>query len=86
MRRWAPWVAALAVWNLSFDVQLRRAGDAFVADQLQRWHQGAPVALIRDGFRPRVRRAAALSSGAATALLAASLYVARRRARSVHRA
>jgi hypothetical protein len=73
------------VWNLSFDVQVRRAGDAFVADQLQRWRQGAPVELIRDGFRPGVRRAAVLSTGAAMAVLAASLYHSRRRARPAHR-
>ncbi|MGE0460348.1 MAG: hypothetical protein AB7Q16_03185 [Vicinamibacterales bacterium] len=85
MRRWAPWVAALVVWNLSFDYQLRRAGDAFVAEQLHRWRQGAPVELIRDAFRPHVRRAAALSTGIAAAVLAASLYAARRRVPSAHR-
>ncbi|MCC7179680.1 MAG: hypothetical protein IT177_14975 [Acidobacteria bacterium] len=85
MRRWAPWVAALVIWNLSFDYQLRRAGDAFVAEQLQRWRQGAPVELIRGAFRPQVRRAAALSTGIAAAALAASLYAARRRVPPAHR-
>lgn len=85
MRRWAPWLAAFVIWNVSFDAQLRRAGDAFVSEQLQRWRQGAPVALIRDAFRPRVQRAAALSSGAAVAVLAAGLYAGRRRARPAQR-
>ena len=85
MRRWAPWAAAFVIWNLSFDYQLRRAGDAFVADQLQRWQRGASVELIRDAFRPQVRRAAAVSSVASLAVLAAGLYGARRRARAAHR-
>ncbi len=85
MRRWAPWAAAFVIWNLSFDYQLRRAGDAFVADQLQRWQQGEPVELIRDVFRPQVRRAAVVSSGAAIAVLAAGVYGARRRTRAAHR-
>jgi hypothetical protein len=85
VRRWAPWVAAFALWNLSFDFQLRRAGDAFVADQLHRWRSGAPVELLHDAFRPQVRRAALASSGAATIVLAAGLYYARRRARAAHR-
>lgn len=85
MRRWAPWVAAFVVWNLSFDVQVRHAGDAFVASQLLRQLQGVQVELIRDAFRPRVRRAALVSSGVATVVLAAGLYYARRRARTAHR-
>lgn len=85
MKRWAPWAAALVIWNLSFDYQLRRAGDAFVADQLQRWQQGEPAQLIRDAFCPQVRRAAVVSSGAAIVVLAAGVYGSRRRTRAAHR-
>ena len=51
MRVWVPWLVAFVVWNLTFDYQLRRAGDAFVAEQLAGWARQQPPALIRDAFR-----------------------------------
>jgi hypothetical protein len=56
MKAWVPWLVAFVVWNLTFDYQLRRAGDAFVAEQLSSWARHEPPALLRDAFTPRVRR------------------------------
>jgi hypothetical protein len=81
MRAWAPWLVAFVVWNLTFDYQLRRAGDAFVAEQMASWAGRRPPALIRDAFRPRVIRAAAISSGAAALVAGVGVLSARRRAR-----
>jgi hypothetical protein len=85
MRAWVPWLAALVVWNLTFDYQLRRAGDAFVAEQLAGWARQQPPALIRDAFRPRVIRAAAISSAAAGLVAAAGVLYGRKRARGEQR-
>ncbi len=80
MMRWLPWVAALLAWNLSFDLQVRRAGEAFVADQLARRARGDAPVLIRHGFRPAVRRSALVASGIAGGVLVAGLGLSRRRA------
>ena len=85
MRPWVPWLVAFVVWNLTFDYQLRRAGDAFVAEQLAGWARQQPPALIRDAFRPRVSRAAAVSSGAAGLVAGAGVLYARKRARREQR-
>jgi hypothetical protein len=80
MRAWAPWLVAFVVWNLTFDYQLRRAGDAFVAQQLASWARQQPPALIRDAFRPRVVRAAAISTMAAGLVAGGGVLYRRRRA------
>lgn len=67
------------VWNASFDLQLRRAGDRFVADQLDRASRGQPVALIAEAFQPSVRRAALVSTAAAGLVLGAAMVISRRR-------
>jgi hypothetical protein len=85
MRVWGPWLAAFVVWNLTFDYQLRRAGDAFVAEQLAGWARQQPPALIRDAFRPRVTRAAVISSVAAGLVAGAGVLYARKRARAQQR-
>ena len=85
MRAWVPWLAAFVVWNLTFDYQLRRAGDAFVAEQLAGWVRQQPPALIRDAFRPRVIRAAALSSAVAGLVAGVGVLYGRRRAPGEHR-
>jgi hypothetical protein len=79
-----PWLAALVVWNLTFDYQVRRAGEAFVTQQLTDWQQGRPPRLIRDVFRPEVARAAVVATGAAGLVASAGLVHARRRARGEH--
>jgi hypothetical protein len=82
MTRWAPWLLAFIVWNGAFDLQVKRAGDAFTDAQTRRWQAGQPPELIRDSFTPRVHAAAwraTLASG--TVLLAALAW--RRRARRV---
>lgn len=85
MRRALPWIAALITWNVTFDYQLRAAGDVFVADQMARYVRGEPPVLIRDGFRPRVGQAALTSSGLAALVLAGGLISTRRRANVPHR-
>lgn len=85
MTRWAPWLLAIVVWNGAFDLQVRRAGEAFTADQLDRWRQQLPPVLLRDAFTPRVREAAIAASGAAGLVLMAGLAWARRAARGAHR-
>jgi hypothetical protein len=81
MRAWAPWLVAFVVWNLTFDYQLRRAGDAFVAEQLADWTLRQPPRLIRDAFRPRVAQAAMISTMAAGLVAGAGVLYVRRRAR-----
>ena len=87
MRAWVPWLVAFVVWNLTFDYQLRRAGDAFVAEQLAGWAQQQPPRLIRDAFTPRVTQAAMMSTATAAAGLVAGAGVlaVRRRARGSQR-
>jgi hypothetical protein len=82
MRAWIPWLAAFIVWNLTFDYQLRRAGDAFVAEQLSAWARQQPPSLIRDAFTPRVRQAALRSTGIAAVVLAAGVAAGRRARRA----
>ena len=81
MRRWAPWLLAFVVWNGTFDLQVRRAGAAFTADQLDRWRSGQPPLLIRDAFLPAVNRSAWISSAASASVLVLVAVVARRRGR-----
>ena len=57
---WA--VLALAVFSIIFDAKTRVAGFDFVASQAARRAEGAPLDTIENGFRPRVRSAAAESS------------------------
>jgi hypothetical protein len=57
---WA--VLALAVFSIIFDAKTRAAGFDFVRLQQARRAQGAPLETIDNGFRPRVRSAAAESS------------------------
>lgn len=78
MRRWAPWLLAFIVWNGTFDLQVRRAGEAFTARQVEAWRRQAPLPLVRDAFTPRVRDAAWRSTALAAALLALGLAAARR--------
>lgn len=85
MRRALPWIAALIIWNVTFDYQLRAAGDVFVAEQLARHARGEAPVLIRDGFRPRVGPAALASSGLAGLVLAGGLLSLGRRAKHGHR-
>ena len=85
MKRWLPWVAALVVWNGTFDLQVRRAGNAFTADQLERWRDQQPPALIRDAFAPRVREAAWRSTALTSVIVLLGLAIARRAGGSVHR-
>lgn len=85
MRRALPWIVALITWNVTFDYQLRAAGDVFVAEQMARHVRGEPPVLIRDGFRPRVGEAALASSGLAVMVLAGGLLASRRRAKDAHR-
>lgn len=85
MRRALPWIAALITWNVTFDYQLRAAGDVFVAEQMAHHVRGEPPVLIRDGFRPRVGEAALASSGLAGLVLAGTLLSSRRRAKDAHR-
>jgi hypothetical protein len=86
MTRWAPWLLAFVVWNGAFDLQVRRAGEAFTSAQVDRWRQQEPPQLIRDTFTPRVRDAAIRASAAAAVVLALGLVWARRlAARPGHR-
>ena len=55
-------VLALAVFSIIFDAKTRVAGFEFIASQAARRAQGAPLDTIDNGFRPRVRAAAAESS------------------------
>ncbi len=80
MRAWVPWLVAFVVWNLTFDYQLRRAGDAFVTEQLATRARQQPPALIRDAFRPRVAQAAVISTVAAGLVAGAGVLYRRRRA------
>lgn len=85
MRRALPWIAAIVIWNATFDYQLRAAGDVFVAHALARHARGEAPVLIRDGFRPRVGQAALVSSGLAGMVLAGGLLAIGRRAKRVQR-
>ncbi len=78
MRRALPWIAAVLIWNVTFDYQLRAAGDVFVSEQIARYARGEPPILLRDGFSPRVRDAALVSSGIAGLVLAGGLVSVRR--------
>ena len=71
MTRWAPWLLAFVVWNGAFDLQVRRAGEAFTTAQIERWRRQAPPELIRDAFTPMVREAAVRASAGAAVVLAA---------------
>lgn len=79
LRRILPWIAAIVIWNVTFDYQLRAAGDVFVSEQLARHARGEPPVLLRDGFSPHVRDAALVSSGIAGLVLAGGLVSARLR-------
>ena len=57
---WA--VLAVAVFSIIFDAKTRAAGFDFVRSQAARRAQGAPLETIDNGFRPRLRTAAAESS------------------------
>ena len=81
MRRWAPWLLAFIVWNGTFDLQVRRAGDAFTATQLDLWRRDQPLPLLREAFTPQVRRAAWRSAVPGAATLLIGLAAARRAAR-----
>jgi hypothetical protein len=85
MRRWLPWVAAFVVWNGTFDLQVRRAGEAFTAAQLARWQQRQAPALIRDAFVPRVREAAWRSTALTGVVLLLGLAAGRRSAGAADR-
>jgi hypothetical protein len=85
MTRWAPWLLAFIVWNGAFDLQVRWAGRAFTASQMERWRQQAPPELIRDAFTPRVRRAAFRATAAGGLVLLIGLAWTRRGARAAHR-
>jgi len=83
--RWAPWLAAFIVWNGAFDLQVRRAGEAFTVAQTERWRQQQPPVLLRDAFTPDVHRAAVAASGAAGVVLLAGLAWSRRAVLGAHR-
>jgi hypothetical protein len=85
MKRWLPWLAALVLWNGAFDLQVRRAGEAFTADQLSRWRDQQPPALIRDAFAPRVRDAAWRATALTSVILLLGLAIGRYAAGSAHR-
>jgi hypothetical protein len=85
MKRWLPWLAAFVIWNGAFDLQVRRAGEAFTAEQLDRWRDQQPPALIRDAFAPRVRAAAWRSTALASVILLLGLAINRRAAAAAHR-
>lgn len=85
MTRWAPWLIAFIVWNGAFDLQVRRAGEAFTAAQVERWQRQEPPELIRDVFTPQVQAAALRASAAAGVVLALGLAWARRAARPAYR-
>lgn len=85
MTRWGPWLLAFLVWNATFDLQVRRAGEAFTAAQVERWQRQDPPELIRDALTPRVQAAALRSSAAAALVLALGLAGARRAARPAYR-
>jgi hypothetical protein len=85
MTRWAPWLLAFIVWNGAFDLQVRRAGEAFTSAQLGRWRQQQPPALLRDAFTPGVRVSALRATAAAGVVLLAGLAWARHAARASHR-
>lgn len=80
MKRWAPWLAAFVVWNGAFDLQVRRAGAAFTAVQVERWQRQEPPELIRDTLTPQVGDAAVRASVAAGVVLVLGLSWSRRRA------
>ena len=85
MRRWVPWLVAAVLWNGSFDLQVRRAGETFTAEQLGRWREGQSPALIRDAFLPRVRAAAWRSTTLTGVVLLLGLGFSRRSARAANR-
>jgi hypothetical protein len=85
MTRWAPWAIAFIVWNGAFDLQVRRAGEAFTAAQVERWQRQEPPELIRDALTPQVRAAAVRATVAAGAALALGLFWARRAAPPAYR-
>jgi hypothetical protein len=85
MTRWAPWLLAFIVWNAAFDLQVRRAADAFTAAQVERWQRQEPPVLVRDVFTPQVRAAALRASAAAGVVLVLGLAWARRSARPAYR-
>jgi hypothetical protein len=85
MTRWAPWLLAFIVWNGAFDLQVRWAGRAFTASQMERWRHQAPPELIRDAFAPRVRQAALRATAAAGLVLLIGLVRTSRAARAAHR-
>ena len=72
-------VIGFVVWNVTFDLQVRWAGDRFVADQLERVSQEQPVRLIAEAFQPSVRRAALLSTLVAGLVLGGGLLALRRK-------
>lgn len=61
------------VWCATFDRATRSQAQAFASQQMYRAARGLPVATIAEGFRPRVRRAAARSTVWAAAVALAGL-------------
>jgi hypothetical protein len=85
MRRWVPWLVAAVLWNGSFDLQVRRVGETFTAEQLGRWRGGQSPSLIQDAFLPRIRAAAWRSTALAGLALLVGLGLTRRSARGANR-
>ena len=85
MRRWVPWLVAAVLWNGSFDLQVRHAGQNFTTEQLGRWRSGQSPPLIRDAFLPLVRTAAWRSTALTGVVLLLGLGLGRRSARAANR-
>ena len=64
---------------------VRRAADAFTAEQVAQWREGRSPALVRDAFTPRVRAAAWRSTALTAAAVLAGVIAARRQSRPVER-
>jgi hypothetical protein len=85
MKRWIPWVAVFVLWNGTFDLQVRRAGAAFTAEQVAQWRDQRAPALVRDAFTPRVRTAAWRSTALTVVAALAVLIASRRHGRRADR-
>jgi hypothetical protein len=85
MTRWIPWLAVFVLWNGTFDLQVRRAAEAFTAEQVAQWREGRAPALVSDAFTPRVRNAAWRSTALTGVAALAALIAARRLGRRADR-
>ena len=85
MKRWIPWLAVFVLWNGTFDFQVRRAADAFTAEQVARWRERRAPALVRDAFTPRVTQAAWRSTALTGVAALVWLIAARRPGRRADR-